>query len=84
MKNGQHQRKIRLINRIIDTYFDLDSDGGNPATVCSFMEWLENGDYETAKNAALLRKFSEICHIEEQIEQLFNDLPKPTPAKRKL
>ena len=79
-----HQRKIRLINKIVDTYFDIDSENRSPDTAFRFMEWMENGDYEAEKNAALFRKFSEICDREEQIEQLFCESPKTTPAKGRL
>ena len=75
----QHQRKIRLINRIIDMYFDIDSENHSPDAVCRFMEWMENGDYEAEKNAALFRKFNEICDIENQVQQLFSESPKTTP-----
>ena len=84
MKTEQHRRKVRLINKIIDTYFDIDTENRSPDAVCRFMEWMENGDYEAEKNAALFRKFSEICDIENQVQQLFSDSPKTTPAKGRL
>ena len=44
MNKGQHDRKIRLINRMIEKYFNIDSENRSPNTVYRFMEWLENGD----------------------------------------
>ena len=84
MKTEQHQRKVRLINRIIDMYFDIASENRNTDIAYHFMEWMENGDYEAEKNAALFRKFNEICDIENQVQQLFSDSPKTTPAKGRL
>ena len=74
MEDKQHQRKVRLINRIIDTYFDIDPENRSPDMVYRFMEWMENGDYESEKNAALFRKFNEICDREEQVRQMLGDL----------
>ena len=84
MKTEQHQRKVRLINKVVDTYFDIDPDNHSTETTCRFFEWMENGDYETEKNAALFRKFSEICDIENQVQQLFSDSPKTIPLKGRL
>ena len=79
MKKEQHQRKIRLTNRIIDTYFDIDTENCSPDAFYRFMEWMENGDYEAEKNAALFRK---IRDIKNQVQQLFS--AKTPPAKDRL
>jgi len=79
MNEELHSKKVRLINKIIDTYFDIDTENRSSDAVCRFMEWMENGDYEAEKNAALYRKFEEICDIENQVQQLFSDSPRTMP-----
>ena len=79
MNEELHNKKVRLINKIIDTYFDIDTENRSSDAVCRFMEWMENGDYEAEKNAALYRKFNEICDIENQVQQLFSDSPRTMP-----
>ena len=61
MDTDFHERKIRLINRLIDIYFEIAPEDRSSETSYRFLEWLFNGDYEEEKTAALWRKFNEIC-----------------------
>ena len=61
MDTDFHERKIRLINHLIDIYFKITPEDRSPETSYRFLEWLFNGDCEEEKTAALWRKFNEIC-----------------------
>ena len=67
MNKEQHKVKVIAINRTIDRYFALESESKSPDLVIRFMEWMDNGEFEEEKNAALFRKFEEIC--DEQFNQ---------------
>ena len=62
MNEEQYRAKVISINRVIDAYFALESKSVDLAT--RFMDWMENGEFEAEKNAALFRKFEEICDKE--------------------
>ena len=61
MKTEQHQRKIRLINKVVDLYFDTDTENRGSEMTCRFADWLSDSDFEEEKDVALYRKFEEIC-----------------------
>ena len=56
-----HETKIRLINKVIDIYFEIDVENRTPEMSSKFLIWLHNGEHEEEKTAALRRKFNEIC-----------------------
>ena len=56
-----HETKIRLINKVIDIYFEIDIENRTPEMTSKFLTWLHNGEYEKEKTAALKRKFYKIC-----------------------
>ena len=56
-----HETKIRLINKVIDIYFEIDIENRTPEMTSKFLTWLHNGEYEKEKTTALRRKFDEIC-----------------------
>ena len=72
MEEEQYQRKLRLINCVIDLYFDIEQDNLSPDMISRFMEWMDNGEYRKEKDTALFRKFSEICDKEEQYQKSFS------------
>ena len=55
-----HERKITLINRMIDLRFDRDKGESNPELTGRFLDWLDNGDCSEEKDAALLRRFEKL------------------------
>ena len=61
MNKEQHQRKIRLINKVVDLYFDTASENRISETTARFADWLIDSDFEEEKDVALYRKFKEIC-----------------------
>ena len=70
MYDEQHEKKIRLINRLIDLYFAIAPEDRSPEAGQRFLEWLFNGDYEKEKTAALWRKFNEICDEDDKTNTL--------------
>ena len=56
-----YEIKIRLINKVIDIYFEIDVENRTPEMSSKFLTWLHNGEYEKEKTVALKRKFDEIC-----------------------
>ena len=56
-----HETKIRLINKVIDIYFEIDIENRTPEMTSKFLTWLHNGEDEEAKTTALKLKFDEIC-----------------------
>ena len=62
MNKEQHKVKIKVINRTVDAYFALESKSADLAV--RFMDWMDNGEFAEEKNAALFRKFEEICDRE--------------------
>ena len=64
MNKKQYERKVRLINRLVDTYFRIAPENKSFEMVCRFTEWLDNGEFEEEKDAALFRKFNEILDEE--------------------
>ena len=61
MNEELRNRKVRLINRLVDLYFDTDTESRSNETASRFADWLGNSDFEAEKDAALYRKFEEIC-----------------------
>ena len=59
MKTEQHQQKVHLINKVVDMYFDTENRSSEMTS--RFADWLDDSDFEEEKDAALYRKFSEIC-----------------------
>ena len=69
-----YDRKIQLINRMIDLYFEIDAADQSFETIYYFIEWLSNGDFEKEKDAALQRKFDEIYASEESTLSINKEL----------
>ena len=61
MNKELHSKKVRLINRLVDLYFDTAPENRNQETASRFADWLIDSDFEAEKDAALYRKFEEIC-----------------------
>jgi len=61
MEKNMHEAKIRLINKVIDIYFEIDVENRTSEMSAKFRTWLRNGEYEEEKTATLKRKFEEIC-----------------------
>ena len=62
MNEEQYKVKVIIINRVVDAYFASKSKSMDLAM--RFMDWMDNGELEEEKNAALYRKFEEICDKE--------------------
>ena len=61
MNEELHSKKVRLINRLVDLYFDTGTENRSQETTSLYADWLSDSDFEKEKDAALYCKFEKIC-----------------------
>ena len=61
--------KKKLINRIVDLFFDTPQEQITPELQMKFVKWLDNGDFRQEKDGAIMRRmFSESPKHETEAE----------------